>query len=207
MQSDIAKDIQLQLSRTTYFLYDVLNFPDVEDDFLHNFVGEYDPKIQRYGIRFVGDLWAGDVACITIYNTHKSLPKFRGECTFNYWVYRIASNVCKEIRREDEAQYRRQTPINVYELQSSANMHNTTPEYLFAQKEEAEKGEITRKVRHVLRNMDKKRSYVLWLHYAEEKSMKEIMEELNMPRGSVGNNLCIGRREFSSLWEKLYSRA
>ena len=74
-------------------------------------VARYDDNVYRLArnlVRSEEDAW--DVYQETFLKAYRALPRFRFECSFYTWVYRIATNVCmdalrrRSVRREVSAQ-------------------------------------------------------------------------------------------------------
>ncbi|MFZ5595874.1 MAG: RNA polymerase sigma factor [Bacillota bacterium] len=65
-------------------------------------VRRYQGKVYTVAYRFMGNhADAGDLAQEAFIRAYQALSSFRGECSFATWLYRIASNVCRdEIRKQ-----------------------------------------------------------------------------------------------------------
>lgn len=60
----------------------------------------YHDAIFRFCYRMVGNADdADDIAQDVFVRAHRGLPRFRGDCRFTTWLYRIATNLCIERRR------------------------------------------------------------------------------------------------------------
>ncbi|MFC1614924.1 sigma-70 family RNA polymerase sigma factor, partial [Gemmatimonadota bacterium] len=53
---------------------------------------DFQPKIQRYLIRFVGESEAEDLTQEVFIKVNKALKGFKGESQLSTWIYSIATN-------------------------------------------------------------------------------------------------------------------
>lgn len=69
----------------------------------------YQNKVYTLAYRFMGNEEdAYDVAQEAMVKVHRSLPQFKGDMAFSFWLYRITSGVClEELRR------RKRRPVSV----------------------------------------------------------------------------------------------
>jgi RNA polymerase sigma-70 factor (ECF subfamily) len=65
-------------------------------------VRRYEKKVFTVAYRFTGNYSdASDLAQEVFIRVYQALPRFRGEASFNTWLYRITANLCRdELRRQ-----------------------------------------------------------------------------------------------------------
>jgi RNA polymerase sigma-70 factor (ECF subfamily) len=73
-----------------------LDFPKIYE--------EFQPKIQRYLMRLVGEAEAEDLTQEILIKISKALPNFRGESQLSTWIYRIATNAALDKLRSPSYQ-------------------------------------------------------------------------------------------------------
>ena len=94
--------------------------------------------IVNLAYRMVGNrAEAEDLAQETFLSAFKSLPTFRADAKFSTWLYRIASNKCKDwlrVKRPGQAQH----DVDVEEVLDVHVAEERTPEHLLSQQQVAQ---------------------------------------------------------------------
>ncbi len=123
---------------------------------------------------------ARDLAQETFIQIYKSLPRFKGDCSFSTWLYRIASNKCLDFLRRRKPEALNHPYCNQEELIVDSR---AGPEEMLIRDEEAHM------VREALAGLPRNYRIVLVLHHYQRLSYKEIAEVLNLPLKTVATRL------------------
>lgn len=110
---------------------------------------------------------------------YRHLGRFKRDCRFSTWVYRIASNLTVDWIRKRRRQVR--------SLEYNEVVPEPTPEEAYLEKEGA------RRVRDLLDSLPEKYRLALVLHYYHHLSYDEIAETLEVSRRTVESRLYRGR--------------
>lgn len=105
-----------------------------------------------------------------------SINRFRGDAAFTTWLTRIALNVGTTHLRSLRTQ---RNGKNKFEQQQPEPMHTPTPEDRFL------KHEQQCLVKHSIQSLPNPQRRAIWLRYMKELSYQEIVQELNVPLGTV----------------------
>jgi RNA polymerase sigma-70 factor, ECF subfamily len=141
----------------------------------------YQPKLERYGRRFLGDGDAiADAVQETFIKAYKNLQGFNAKLTFSPWMYRIAHNVFVNMLRSKS-----RSPIVAVDLDTFL------PHASYDDPADAERDrkDMRQAIDAGLSRVSAHYKEVLILYYLEELSYDEIAEVLRIPRGTVGVRL------------------
>ena len=122
------------------------------------------------------------------------IERFRGDAAFTTWITRIAINVGTTHLRSLRTQRNKQTKL---EQQLPEHMPTITPEQTTLNKEQQQW------VKRGIRALPKPQRRAVWLRYIKEFSYQEIVQELNVPLGTVKIWLHRGKRQLKRELEKL----
>jgi len=122
------------------------------------------------------------------------IQRFRGDAAFTTWLTRIAINVGTTHLRSLRTQRNGKTKL---EQQLPDLRPTTTPE------ETALKKERRRLVKRGIRSLPKPQRRAVWLRYMKDFSYQEIVQELNVPLGTVKIWLHRGKHQLRHELEKL----
>ena len=123
----------------------------------------------------------------------RALPSFRGEARFSTWLYRIATNVCLNRRR----QLRAQPPLAEDEaLLENMPAGQAGPEAILAARD--------RKARlwQAVRSLPDRYRLVLALFYQQQLSYEEVAEALALPLGTIKAQLNRARHALVGILRK-----
>lgn len=131
---------------------------------------------------------AEDVAQEVFFKVYQAAGKFRGDCLFSTWIYRIAVNRCRNFNR-DNKRFRWLSGLDrTYrnEHQSGQGLWTSgvaDPEFTWIEDE-------TRKlIQRVIASLPEKQKTLLVLHKYEGHSYKEIAEILEVSLSAVESGL------------------
>lgn len=145
----------------------------------------YQPKLERYGRRFLGDGDSiADAVQETFIKAYKNLQSFNVKLTFSPWIYRIAHNVFVNMLRHAS-----RSPVVAVDLDTFLP-HASYDDPADAERERRDMREAIDKG---LGKVSAKHREVLVLYYGEDLSYDEIAEVLRIPRGTVGVRLTRAR--------------
>ena len=136
-------------------------------------------RVYSIALRFSGDpSVALDIAQDTFLKLLSKIGEFRGEASFESWLYRLVVNSCLDHRRAG----RRWSPVVDGWLASlRASGESVLQRLLRAEAEET--------VQQVVRKLPPELRMVVILRYTEELSYEQIAEILGCPAGTVASRL------------------
>ncbi len=128
---------------------------------------------------------AYDAAQETFIKVYRSLNSFAEKSSFSTWIYRILSNVCKDMLRK------RQRSVKVISIHGDENEEkphdipdlNPTPE------ETVEKNELHRQVWDALHQLKSEYREIIVYFDMQELSYEEVSSALGIPIGTVKSRL------------------
>jgi RNA polymerase sigma-70 factor (ECF subfamily) len=159
------------------------------------------PRVYALVYRMIGHHEdALDLVQDTFLRVYQALPRFRGECAFETWLYRIVVNVC-----HNELKRRRRRPLTFTESDSElANgtfsvleqlVSGETPEDLSL------RHECQRQLEQMIQQLPELYRLVVVLHDIQGLSYEELAAALNMNIGTVKSRL---HRAHQLLREKIF---
>ena len=156
----------------------------------------YTPTIYNLCFRMLGNNSdADDAASMTFFNGYKNIRKFRGDCEFSSWLYKIGINICKTMLKKQKRDHN-----NLSNIQASADKDENFDifETIEAKDADVEKKVIANEdlqlLKKALRKMPGKYLEVIMLHDIEGKSYLEIAETTNSGIGTVKSRISRGRK-------------
>jgi len=161
----------------------------------------YKHQIYNYVLRIMGSADdAHDLTQDAFVKAYLALPKVKGEMNFAPWLYRIATNVCRdELRRRKIVNWQPLDALNmVFRPQLVAS---DDPEGEALRKESAELVQL------VLRKLPPKYRLCLVLRECQDLSCEEIGQMLGISRQAVKSLLFRAREEFRVVYRSLEAPA
>jgi len=158
-------------------------------------VDRYRNKILNYVARYSGSTAdAEDLAQEVFIKAYLAVRKFRGECTFQTWLFQIANNVCvdrfRRVKRERVA-YSLDEPVETAE----GEVERDIPDWSNDPESIAQGRELQAMVQKTLTTLSDKLRPVVILHDLEGMAHEEIAEVLRIPVGTVKSRLFNARME------------
>ncbi|MEH7010952.1 sigma-70 family RNA polymerase sigma factor [Neobacillus niacini] len=152
---------------------------------------EYNKMLYRLALSYVKDRYlAEDLAHEILVKCYLTREKFNGDCSFNSWMYRIASNHCIDFLRKT---YRHRDFL--YEdLELFNNEEVCTPESEVLNI--CDKEELSNK----LRQLPSKYEEVITLYYFKDQSLKEIENHLNIKLSTIKTRLFRAKRMLREMY-------
>ncbi len=149
-----------------------------EDAFRELFESHKD-KVYSIALRYSGDRAAAmDICQDTFLKLMDRIGQFRGDSSFDSWLYRLVVNSCLDYRRRQK----RWMPM-VEEFFDSFRSAEPTP------LQELMEDERSQQVQDVVARLTPEHRTIVVLRYTEGLSYEEIAEILNCSRGTVASRL------------------
>jgi len=136
-------------------------------------------KVYSIALRFSGDpVAAMDIAQDTFLKLMDRIGQFRGDSSFDSWLYRLVVNSCMDHRRRQ----RRVFPVIEEFFDSFRSPDPTALDHLM-------RDEMQQQVQEVVAKLAPEHRIVIVLRYTEGLSYEEIADALNCSRGTVASRL------------------
>jgi len=136
-------------------------------------------RVYSIALRYSGDRAAAmDIAQDTFLKLLSRIQEFRGQASFDSWLYRIVANSCLDHRRRT----RRLMPlledlVNLFTVRRETVLHDLL------------RNEMQQDVQQVVAGLAPDQRIVVVLRYTENLSYEEIAEIMGCSSGTVGSRL------------------
>ena len=149
-------------------------------------VRTYEAPVYRLALRMCGGRAedAQEVAQEAFLAAWRGLPRFRGQCRFSSWLYKLTANAAMDHLRREK---RRPAAVPLENAGEPADPH--TPQ------EELERRELHRAVQQALDRLTPEHREVLILREIQQLSYDEIADVLSLDLGTVKSRINRGRRQ------------
>ncbi len=155
-------------------------------------VAAYQDWVYNVAYRITGNAEdARDAAQETFVKAFRALPRYRPQAAFGTWLYRIAVNTALDIVRRRRAV----PPASLDDAILPGGVYN--PE------EEAERGEVRRRVHQALQRLSPEHRAVVVLRDLQGLAYEEIAAVLGIPVGTVRSRLSRARDALRGLLQDL----
>jgi RNA polymerase sigma-70 factor (ECF subfamily) len=139
----------------------------------------YKDKVYSIALRYSGDPAAAmDIAQEAFLKLLSQIKSFRGEASFETWLYRLVVNSCLDQQRR----LRRLTPL----IEEFLNVFRTPRETVL---HDMVRAEVQKNVQHAVGNLPPEQRMVVVLRYTEGLSYEDIAEILGCSAGTVASRL------------------
>lgn len=165
-------------------------------DAFEELVGRYQNRIYNFVCKMTNDpVEAEDLTQEIFLRVYTAIHRFRGESSFQTWLYRIAHNLCVDRSRRSQ----RQVPV-AFSLDAPLDDDTESGARELSDESRnparlAERGELQRQVRRCLGQMSEKLRTVIILYDLQGMSYEEIAATLACPLGTVKSRLFNARAE------------
>lgn len=149
-----------------------------DSDAFHLLVEEYQTAVYRLALRMCGESGAEDAAQEAFVAAWRGLPRFRGECKFSTWLYRLTTNAAIDYLRREQKQ---RTEGGLDDLLLADD--SPSPQ------EQAERSETQQRVRKALAALSDEHRQILLLRYMQELDYGEIAHALHISEGTVKSRI------------------
>lgn len=131
---------------------------------------------------------AEDAAQDAFVKAWQALPRFRGDCQFSTWLYRLAANAATDTAR------RQKRHADTQDIDDTA-----LPDGEDTPHQAAEKREAVANVRRALAELKPEYRTVLLLRFMEDLSYEEIGRALGLPPGTVKSRINRGKAQLKEI--------
>ena len=160
--------------------------------------------VERYQRRVIGVAMAVvhnqedalELAQETFVRAFQSVGKFESRSSFSTWLYRIAANIAIDFRRRE----RRHPTMRGEEAE---NEILRLPSKLGDSFKEAQRSEMSRRIRDALAELTQEHRAAILLREVEGLSYDEISDVLQCPRGTVMSRLHYARNHLREILKDL----
>jgi RNA polymerase sigma-70 factor (ECF subfamily) len=150
-----------------------------DSDAFRELFDRYKDKVYSIALRYSGDpVVAQDIAQDTFLKLFAGIGAFRGQASFDSWLYRLVVNACFDEKRKT----RRLTPLVDGFLDFFAAPGASALD-------EVLKAEMSAHVRSVVETLPPDQRMVIVLRYTEGLSYEEIAAILGCPAGTIASRL------------------
>ena len=152
---------------------------------------EYKKKVYPLALSYVKDHYlAEDLSHEILVKCYLNRQKFKGECSFHSWMYRIAINHCIDFLRKSN----RRGDLLHEDIEVFHDVERCTPESevltLCGQEE----------LRIKLKQLPPKYAEVISLYYFKDQSLKEIEHQLNIKLSTIKTRLFRGKQKLRKMY-------
>lgn len=149
-------------------------------------VRESYPLIYNTAYRLLGDAdRAADATQTAFVRAYRSITSFRGSSSFSTWLYRIVTNVCLDMLRQQGPGLESLTQ----HWEDSEDTERDIPDHHDQPEQAALQAEVGRLVHQALGRLRPEQRAVLVLYDLAGLSYEEIAEVLKLPLGTVKSRL------------------
>ncbi len=131
---------------------------------------------------------AEEITQDVMYKVYRKINKLKNQERLKTWIYRIASNACKDYYRSLKKEY-------LVEPDTMSRL----PDHRLGPGEVAELKERSRHVRDAVAKLPPMQRQAIILFHFQHLSYREIAEILQCPLGTVMSRICYGKRQLKSL--------
>lgn len=163
-------------------------------------------RIYNLSLRLTGNrTTAEDLSQDAFIRAYKSIAKFRNECSFSTWLYKITINLWKnrikyEKRRAFLRHFSLDKPVETEDGELVLQIADPAPDPA-AITEQEDKNKLVQKT---IDELDEKTRVIIVLRDMDNKSYEEISELLECPLGTVKSRLARAREELRKKFVKCY---
>jgi len=168
-------------------------------------VERYQGRLHSLAMRILHDPeQARDAVQDAFLKAYTNLDRFEGRSSFYTWLYRLAMNLCLDLRRRDHSSRRVETPElgdleRIATLDSRPADHQHWRGHEEAPDEAASRGELRERVARAIAQLPDASRETLILREVEGLSYSEIAEALDIPKGTVMSRLHYARRRVQEI--------
>lgn len=135
-------------------------------------------KVYSIALRYSGDPTAAmDIAQETFLKLWSHIKDFRGESSFDGWLYRIVSNACMDYQRRRKRLTFVDGILDIFGSSRETALHDLVKE------------EMQQSVQRVVGKLPAEQRMAVVLRYTEDLSYEEIAEVMGCSRGTVASRL------------------
>jgi len=166
-------------------------------------VCRYQNRVHNLCYRLLGDTHeAQDMAQEIFLTIHRSLKNFRGDSLFSTWVFRIATNHCKNrIKYLGRRKYYQSTSLDQPRESEDGDMFHEMEDEKPDPESRLGSDEIQAAVQEAISSLDDDHRLVIVLRDIQDQSYEEIAEALGLKVGTVKSRIHRARNELKKKLE------
>lgn len=173
-----------------------------EEAAFNAFVLRYQDRVFRIVLRMLGDrAEAEDLAQEVFISIFKAIESFRGDSQLSTWVYRVATNHCRN-RLKYLTRRRRQLTDDFDEEAAADSQGSTSPDRQGTPDRLLEARQTEHMLQQGLLRLDEEQRELIVLREVEHLSYEEIMAITGLPEGTVKSRLHRARASLREYLEK-----
>jgi RNA polymerase sigma-70 factor (ECF subfamily) len=162
------------------------------DDAFRELVDRYKHLVYGVILRTVSDRSrADDLAQDVFLRVHRGLPSFRGESSLATWLFRIARNVCSEVR--DRRQF--EQSLDALDADARPRIQPAARDHAFAELE------LRDRLDKALAQLPPAARFLVAAHYLGGRKYEELAAALDMPLGTVKTHLYRAKQRLREILE------
>jgi len=159
-------------------------------------IDRYKNKVYNYVCRMIDRPEdAEDITQEVFVRAYQSIDRFRGDSSFQTWIFRIATNLCVDYSRRAKRQVRTAWSVDDPLSEEEPDRCREIPDARRLPEQELQRRELQHQVRMALTKLSEKLRTVLVLYDIQGMSYEEISHTLNIPIGTVKSRLFNARAE------------
>jgi len=160
-------------------------------DAFDELVRRYQSKVYTVAFRFMGNhADAGDLAQEAFIRVFQALASFRGDSSFATWIYRIASNVCRDELRKQQ----RQKKVSLDEMIAYGGVSPLLVDGDPSPQEQLERSELKDQVQRHLNELSGDHRLILVMRDIQGMPYDEIASALDCSVGTIKSRLSRARQ-------------
>jgi RNA polymerase sigma-70 factor (ECF subfamily) len=175
--------IAMKPSTTSGFIALNMENPALEFENFDRLVEEYRPRVLRFLFASLRDIdLAETLAQDCFWNAYKSRSTFRGDCSVNTWLMRIAVNLVRNQAQSRRLQFWKTT-------QRDSDAVQDWPDRGISPEERAAVNEQVQAVWEATKTLSERQRTVFLLRYLEDLDIPEIAESTGLTENAVNVHL------------------
>ena len=176
------------------------------DVVITDFYNEYRRYMLHYARRFLNNPEdREDVVQKTIFECFLKLHTFRGDSSLKTWITTSVGNACKNFIKNQNALKRKHIPVHLEKDHMENLFTHPGPDALDECIENDIREKALRSLKKASRRFSSKRYDIMYKTITEQKSAKQISEEMDTNPITVKTNISRGRKALREVVEKICS--
>ena len=167
-------------------------------DAFEELVKRYEKKVYSIAYRLIGNhADASDMAQEAFIKIYKALPNFRGEASFQTWMYHIVTNACKDELRKRKVNF---SSLDEPSEQQEGFLPKEEQSGLAGPEEQILQKESQREIQDCLNTLSGGHRLILVMREIQGFSYEEIANHLGCSLGTVKSRLSRARLAFKEVF-------
>lgn len=157
----------------------------------------YESKVYNLAYRYMGNEFdARDIAQETFLRVYRFLPQFNEDSLFSTWLFRIASNVCKDSIRKKSTQ----SEVSLFVSGGDDGEYlMDLPDLKYSPESKLEQGELRREIADCLQNISPDHREILIMRDIMGLAYDDIARTLQTNEGTVKSRISRAREKMRIL--------